>query len=90
MAKLKLKPNVTSRPTNLNLIMLFDREKGVMYELNETASSIVSIILSEPKSSLEIVEIISKDYNADANQISEDVKEFLDDFIKAALIEIIE
>jgi len=87
MEKLQLKPNVTSRPTNLNLIMLFDKEKGVMYELNETASSIISTLTSTPKNIEEIIEIIGKDYNDDKNQIAEDIKEFIADFITTGLLE---
>jgi len=87
MEKLRLKSNVTSRPTNLNLIMLFDKEKGVMYELNETASSIISILASSPKNVQEIIEIIGKDYNSENNQIAEDVEEFIADFITSGLVE---
>ncbi|TFF34575.1 HPr-rel-A system PqqD family peptide chaperone [Mucilaginibacter psychrotolerans] len=83
----QIRPNITCRPTNLNLIMLFDREKGVMYELNETASSLIAILRDKPSSAREISAVLAADYDEDPSVIEAQVVEFLDDFAKSGLIE---
>jgi hypothetical protein len=42
--KYSLSGHVVCRKTNTELRMLFDRERGVMYELNESASAIVEAL----------------------------------------------
>ncbi len=81
----KLSDHVTCRATNTELRMLFDREKGVMYELNESASAIVYALSDAPQSHASLVERLQCEFEGDTG-IDADVTDFLADFEKAGLV----
>lgn len=82
----RLADTVTCRQTNRELKMLFDRKRGVMYELNETASSIVSLLDESPRNVEQIIQALTEIYEAPPEEIRADAEQFIDDFSKAGLI----
>lgn len=83
-----LEPHAISRQTSAGLTMLFDRAKGVMYELNETASAIIAHLSAEPQACEEIVTMLAAEFEAPRNEIESDVRAFLADFTEAGLLKI--
>lgn len=81
-----LEPHAISRPTSSGLTMLFDRAKGVMYELNETASAIVAQLTAEPQACEEIVGKLAEQFEAPREEIEADVRAFAADFAEAGLL----
>ena len=81
-----LADHVVCRQTNTDLRMLFDRQKGVMYELNETASSVVAVLERESASADQIAEELSEEFDGDGTEIREGVDEMLTDFVNAGLL----
>lgn len=73
------------RQTNTDLRMLFDRSKGVMYELNETASAVVSQLDQRAMTVAEIAQALSEEFDAPVDAISADVEVMLADFTSAGL-----
>jgi hypothetical protein len=67
--------------------MLFDRNKGVMYELNETASSIVALLQAGPQRTTDLVDALTSEYRASPSEVTEDVDRFVTDFLGAGLLE---
>jgi hypothetical protein len=66
--------------------MLFDRAKGVMYELNESASAVVDLLGSEPRQVTDVIDILADRFEADPYEIEQDVLAFVDDFVEAGLL----
>jgi hypothetical protein len=66
--------------------MLFDRAKGVMYELNESASAVVDLLGSEPQQVTDVIDILANRFEADPHEIEQDVLAFVDDFVEAGLL----
>jgi hypothetical protein len=66
--------------------MLFDRAKGVMYELNESASAVVSQLTMDPQALDEIVDKLAIEFDAPRDEIEEDVQTFVADFTEAGLL----
>jgi hypothetical protein len=83
---IRLPAHAVSRRTSAGLTMLFDRAKGVMYELNETASAVIELLGPEPRSVREIVATLSARFEADSGEIAEDVAVFVQDFTEAGLL----
>jgi PqqD family protein of HPr-rel-A system len=83
-----LEPHAVSRQTSAGLTMLFDRAKGVMYELNESASAIVSQLSAEPQTVEEITANLAEEFDAPRDEIESDVQTFVSDFTEAGLIRI--
>jgi hypothetical protein len=83
-----LKKHAVSRRTNAGLTMLFDRAKGVMYELNESASCIVELLSAEPVPVQVLVENLAAKFDAPAAEIEADVENFLSEFEEAQLLQI--
>jgi PqqD family protein of HPr-rel-A system len=83
-----LEPHAVSRQTSAGLTMLFDRAKGVMYELNETASAIVAHLSAEPQACEELVTRLTAEFEAPRDEIESDVQAFLSDFAEAGLLKI--
>src|ERR1035438_592972 len=81
----RLQPHAVSRRTNAGLTMLFDRAKGVMYELNESASAVVELLGSEPQQVADVIDILADRFEADPDEIEQDVLAFVDDFVEAGL-----
>jgi Coenzyme PQQ synthesis protein D (PqqD) len=81
-----LEPHAISRQTSAGLTMLFDRAKGVMYELNESASAVVSQLTTEPQALEEIVDKLAIEFDAPRDEIEEDVQTFVADFTEAGLL----
>jgi PqqD family protein of HPr-rel-A system len=81
-----LESHAVSRQTSSGLTMLFDRAKGVMYELNETASAIVAQLTAEPQTCEEIVDKLASQFEAPADEIETDVRAFVADFAEAGLL----
>lgn len=81
-----LEAHAVSRQTNAGLTMLFDRAKGVMYELNESASAIVTVLTVEPQSYDEVVDKLLEEFDADRKVIEEDVRAFVREFSEAGLV----
>jgi hypothetical protein len=82
----QLADTVTCRQTNKDLKMLFDRNRGVMYELNETASDIVTLLNETPSNINQIVQALSEIYDAPLEEIKADAEQFINDFSGAGLI----
>jgi hypothetical protein len=81
-------PHVVFRKTSSDLTMLFDRMKGVMYELNESASAVVEQIGDKPKTVSEIVAGLMLEFDAPQEEVVEHVNGFVDDFLEAGLLKI--
>jgi hypothetical protein len=81
-----LEPHAVCRRTTSGLTMLFDRAKGVMYELNESASSIVELLSEQPKGIDEIVQALVDEFDAPRAEIQADVDDFIKDFVTAELL----
>lgn len=85
-ATFRLSDGVVCRKTNTELRMLFDRRKGVMYELNETSSAIVEQLEGKPRTVDELTAILLDDFDAPEEDIREDVTIFLAEFSEANVI----
>jgi PqqD family protein of HPr-rel-A system len=66
--------------------MLFDRNKGVMYELNETASAVVDLLTAGTSSAAELVAALAGQFDADPEEIRADVQAMLEDFTVSGLV----
>jgi hypothetical protein len=66
--------------------MLFDRAKGVMYELNESASAVVELLGPEPREIDDVITTLQDRFEADPSEIEVDVLSFVDDFVEAGLL----
>jgi PqqD family protein of HPr-rel-A system len=84
--KIVLEPHAVCRQTNAGLTMLFDRTKGVMYELNESASAVVTTLSTEPQSWDEIIAALLDQFDAPREEIETDVRIFIDEFVEAGLL----
>ena len=82
----RLADHVTCRSTNTDLKMLFDRKRGVMYELNETASSIVGLLDAAPRDFDQLLEALLTEYEAPVEEMRADVEQLLNDFVQADLL----
>jgi|YNPMSStandDraft_2_1061718.scaffolds.fasta_scaffold10510_2 PqqD family protein of HPr-rel-A system len=85
----KLAEHVTYRSTNSELKMLFDRQHGVMYELNETASRIIELLNESPCSIDVLVQRLAEEYEVDLEDLRTDIERFLNDFVSAHLLTVI-
>lgn len=81
-----LADNVVCRNTNSSLRMLFDREKGVMYEMNETASAVIELLAQQPATAEELAAAMDERFDASAGEIQADVERMLADFADAGLV----
>jgi hypothetical protein len=81
-----LQPHAVARSTNAGLTMLFDRAKGVMYELNESASAVVARLADKPYRFSELVDSLCGDFEAPRDEIEADIRAFLGDFTEAGLL----
>ncbi|BCL16667.1 HPr-rel-A system PqqD family peptide chaperone [Micromonospora sagamiensis] len=86
MQNFAIADHVVCRQTNTDLRMLFDRQKGVMYELNETASSVVAILERSATTAEQISEELSEEFDAPRDEIRASVDEMLSDFENAGLV----
>lgn len=82
----QLSEGVVCRQTGSELRMLFDRKKGVMYELNETASAVVGHLAAQPSTKDQLVTALVSQFSAPDNEIREDVGRLLADFEDAGLL----
>jgi PqqD family protein of HPr-rel-A system len=82
----KLADHVVCRKTDSDLCMLFDQSKGVMYELNETASSIIEALGKQSQTIDQIIGTLADDYEAQVDEIRDDVGRLLGDFENAGLL----
>lgn len=89
-SKFTLATNVVCRKTNSDLRMLFDRDKGVMYEMNETASAIIGLITREPASTEELTAALGERFDGPPDEIRTDVERLLADFADAGLVSQVE
>jgi len=83
-----LMEHVSCRSTSADLTMLFDRAKGVMYELNESASAVVSVLTTEPQSVNAIVDQLLMKFEAPRDEVTADVLTFIGEFSEAGLLSI--
>jgi len=84
--RFRLAGHIVCRETNTELRMLFDRSKGVMYELNETASAIVELLEANPATAKELVISLAEEFDANDDEIRGDVERLLADFFDAGLL----
>jgi Coenzyme PQQ synthesis protein D (PqqD) len=87
-SKIALAAHVVCRNTSGPLRMLFDRDKGVMYELNESASSIVGMLAEGEQTLDELLDALAQDYDASHDTLTEDVTLLIKDFRSAGLVEV--
>jgi len=87
MSRVRIAPHVVYRTTTTNLKMLFDRNRGVMYELNETASSIVALLQAGLQRTTDLVDALSSEYRVDKADIAEEVSQFVTDFLGSGVLE---
>lgn len=85
----KIADHITLRSTNKELKMLFDRKKGVMYELNEAASSIMLLLQRSPNSVNGLIELLIHEYDVQPEDLQADVRVFIADFEGAGLITVV-
>ena len=83
---ISLQQHAVRRKTSAGLTMLFDRAKGVMYELNESASAVVALLDVTPRNISEIVDTLVDQFEADRGEIEQDVATFVEDFVEAGLL----
>jgi hypothetical protein len=81
-----LSSHVSCQKSNSDLVTLIDRDRGVAYELNESASAIVAALSSGPKSRLDLVDRIATEFEGNGPDIEADLGDFLADFERAGLI----
>lgn len=86
VSKFALAEHVVCRKTNSDLRMLFDRDKGVMYEMNETASAIIDLITQKPASTDEVAAALEEHFDGPPGEIRADVERLLADFADAGLV----
>lgn len=84
--KYALAENVVKRSTTNALSMLFDRRKGVMYELNETASAVVDLLNGGVCTIEDITDDLAKQFDAPPDEITDDVTRMIADFTEAGLV----
>lgn len=82
----RLAEHVVCRQTNTDLRMLFDRSKGVMYELNESASAVVGQLNQAPASVEGLSDALLGEFDAEPSEIRADVSSLLADFLDAGLV----
>lgn len=82
----RLAEQVVCRQTNTELRMLFDRSKGVMYEMNESASAIVEILEREGATAEGLTASLADEFDAPVEDIQADVDRTLADFLDAGLV----
>ncbi|GLZ28221.1 hypothetical protein Lesp02_04110 [Lentzea sp. NBRC 105346] len=82
----RLAENVVRRSTTTGLSMLFDRRKGVMYELNETASAVVDLLDAGTDTLERVVTALAEQFDAAPEEISGDVQRMLADFTDGGLV----
>ncbi|MDQ1295241.1 MAG: hypothetical protein QG608_3126 [Actinomycetota bacterium] len=84
---LSIAPGVVCRQTNSGLRMLFDPDSGVMYELNDTASEIVSLLIElQPTSAQAVADRMVEVFDAPADEVRQATHEFLADFVAAHVV----
>lgn len=84
--KYRLAEQVVCRQTNTELRMLFDRSKGVMYEMNESASAIVHILERDASTAETLATSLLDEFDATPQEIEADVERTLADFVEAGLV----
>ena len=82
----QLSGDVVCRQTNSDLRMLFDRRKGVMYELNETASAVVEQLIKGPATAEGITAALQLEFEAPVEEIAPDVEQLLTEFADAGVL----
>jgi hypothetical protein len=86
LEKYELAENAVRRSTTAGLTMLFDRRKGVMYELNETASAVIELLGGGAATTDELVSGLAEQFEASIEEIRSDVLKMIEDFIKSELV----
>jgi PqqD family protein of HPr-rel-A system len=84
--KFVIADHVVCRKTNSELRMLFDRDKGVMYEMNETASAVIELLSQEPASTEELAQALEQYFDGPSGEIKDDIERLLADFTDAGLV----
>ncbi|MGE0795700.1 MAG: HPr-rel-A system PqqD family peptide chaperone [Acidimicrobiia bacterium] len=84
--RFSLAEHLVCRRTSSDLRMLFDRKKGVMYELNETASAVVERLENGPASTESLHAQLAAEFEVSAEELQADVDRLLADFHKAGLV----
>lgn len=84
--KFRLAEHVVCRQTNSDLRMLFDRRKGVMYELNESATAVVSLLEQGPETVEGLTDSLREEFDAPREDVEADVSAMLADFAEAELV----
>ncbi len=85
--RFSMAPKVVCRQTNSGLRMLFNPESGVMYELNETASDVVAVLIElQPASVDGIAARLVEMYDAPPGEVREAVEELMTDFVNAEVV----
>lgn len=82
----RVREGISFRSTRRDLIMAFDRDSGVMYELNDTASDVFRHIDGKRNFS-EIVAGIGVEYEIEETEVATDIREILDRFEASGIIE---
>ncbi|MFD9691783.1 PqqD family protein [Kitasatospora sp. NPDC059088] len=84
--RLELAPHAVCRETTNGLVMLFDRKKGVMYELNESAAAIVRMFAAAPRVVEDMVVELAETFEGDREAIREGLSSLVSDFVEAGLL----
>lgn len=84
--KFRLAEHVVCRETSNDLRMLFDRRKGVMYELNESAAAVVGQLTQGPETVEGIADSVLETFEAPREEIQADISAMLEDFLEAGLV----
>lgn len=83
--RFQLSEHVVVRETGKGVRMLYDQNRGVMYELNDTASAIIAL-LDQPRSVLSMAKLLTQEYDGSEDDFKEDIEQLLSDFKDVGLV----
>lgn len=85
---MKLAVNISYRKTENGLGMIYNKIEGTLFELNETATSIVDLIVKNSELTADgIAEELARVYDASLELITEEVKDTISEFIEFGVFE---
>ena len=85
-AKYAIAEHVNLRQTNASMRIMFDRNEGVMYELNETASAVMEILEKGSANIDSIAEAIALQFEGQLEDFKPEIDSLLKDFVGNGLV----
>ncbi len=81
----RLGENIVFRNTRPDLIMAFDKANGVMYELNDTATSVLKLI-DGSRDIDGILTCLLDEFDAGSEELKADVESIINRFVEVSII----